>query len=136
MSSEFFGKLRQKAKELKVELLALWFACRDPRTPWYAKLWASLVVGYAFSPIDLIPDFIPVLGYLDDIILLPMGIFVAIRLIPDEVLLTSRAKAREWFEQRKAKPKNWLVAMLIILLWVILLLLVCYIVVRRFTASS
>jgi len=136
MSSEFFGKLRQKAKELKVDLLALWFACRDPRTPWYAKLWTSLVVGYAFSPIDLIPDFIPVLGYLDDIILLPMGIFVAIRLIPDEVLLTSRAKAREWFEQRKAKPKNWLAAILVILLWIMLLFFVCYIIVRRFTASS
>lgn len=132
MSFGFFRKLRQKAKELKVDLLVLWFAYRDPGTPWYAKLWASLVVAYAFSPIDLIPDFIPVLGYLDDIILLPMGIFVAIRLIPDEVLLTSRAKAKEWFEQRKAKPKNWLAAVLIILLWVIFLLLVCYIIVKRF----
>ena len=84
-----FQRLRQKARLLKTDILALWFAYRDSRTPWYAKLWAAMVVGYAFSPIDLIPDFIPVLGYLDDVILLPLGIMFAIRLIPEEVLADS-----------------------------------------------
>jgi uncharacterized membrane protein YkvA (DUF1232 family) len=88
-------------------------------------------VGYALSPIDLIPDFIPVLGYLDDAILLPMGIFVAIRLVPDYVLTESREKARLWFEQRKTKPKNWIAGVLIILLWVTLLLAIFYIILRK-----
>ncbi len=89
-------------------------------------------MGYAFSPIDLIPDFIPVLGYVDDIILLPIGILVAIRLIPDEVLEDSRRKAQIWLEERRGKPKNWGVAILIVLLWAILLLFIFYIILKRF----
>ncbi|MCL5612169.1 MAG: YkvA family protein, partial [Chloroflexi bacterium] len=72
-------KLKQRARTLKHETIALYFAFRDPRTPWYAKIFAALVVAYAFSPIDLIPDFIPVLGYLDDLILVPAGIALAVR---------------------------------------------------------
>ena len=132
MSSGFFQKLRQKAKAIKADVLALWFAYRDERTPWYAKLWTAMVVGYAFSPIDLIPDFIPVLGYVDDAILLPLGILVAIRLIPKEVLADSRVKARIWLEERKGKPKNWAAAIMIVLLWAALLLSIFYIILRRF----
>ena len=132
MSSGFFQKLRQKAKAIKADVLALWFAYRDERTPWYAKLWTAMVVGYAFSPIDLIPDFIPVLGYVDDAILLPLGILVAIRLIPKEVLADSRVKARIWLEEREGKPKNWAAAIMIVLLWAALLLSIFYIIMRRF----
>ena len=134
MNSNLFQRLRQKAKALKADILALWFSYRDSRTPWYAKMWAAMVVGYAFSPIDLIPDFIPVLGYLDDIILLPMGILVAIRLLPKAVLADSRRKAQLWLEEKKGKPKNWAVAIMIVLLWAILALFICYVVLRQFTA--
>ena len=120
-----YQKAKQKIKDLRIELLALWFAYRDPRTPWYAKLWSAIVAGYAFSPIDLIPDFIPVLGYLDDSIILPIGIVIAIRLIPKDVLSDSRAKAREWNNRRK--PKNLIAAGLILSFWIVLLLVLFFI---------
>ena len=88
-------RLRRWAKRLKEKLRALHLASRHPRTPWYAKLLAILVVGYAFSPIDLIPDFIPILGYLDDALLLPLGILLVIRLIPSELMAEFRAAALE-----------------------------------------
>lgn len=133
--NKFFKELRAKARNLKANLLALWFAYRDPRTPWYSKLWAAVVVGYAFSPIDLIPDFIPILGYLDDAILLPTGIWLAIRLIPKDVWMDSQEKSRVWFEQHKGKPKNWIFATLIILFWAMLLLLLLYIILKHFVLS-
>lgn len=80
-----FTKIKQYAQHLKSEIYALYFAARDPRTPWYAKLIVASIVAYALSPIDLIPDFVPILGYLDDLILLPLGIALAIKLIPDYV---------------------------------------------------
>src|SRR5690606_6126475 len=83
------------AKQLKKHLYVLYYACKDERTPWYAKLFTAFVVAYAFSPVDLIPDFIPVLGYLDDVILVPLGVMAALRLTPDSVLADSRAKADE-----------------------------------------
>lgn len=87
--------LKTKAAEYRCHLRALYIACRDPRTPWLPKAIAALVVAYALSPVDLIPDVIPVLGYLDDLVLLPLGIMLAIRLIPPPVLEESRKKARE-----------------------------------------
>ena len=90
-----FEKLRIRAKQIKSETLALYLAYRDPRTPLHAKIFAACVVAYAFSPIDLIPDFIPVLGYLDDVILVPLGIVLAIKMIPHEVMEESRIRARE-----------------------------------------
>lgn len=78
--------LKQRARGLKAETFALYLAARHPRTPWYAKLFVAGIVAYAFSPMDLIPDFVPVLGYLDDLILLPLGIAVAIKMIPASVL--------------------------------------------------
>jgi len=109
-------KFKRATQALKADTYALYLAYRDPRTPWYAKVWAALVVAYAFSPIDLIPDFIPVLGYLDDLLLVPLGVFLAIKLIPEDVMATSRKKAQEDHE----KPVNWWSGILIILLWVIL----------------
>ncbi len=115
MIGSFFADLRSRARKLKSEIFALYLALRDPRTPWYAKAFGALVVAYAFSPLDLIPDFVPVLGYLDDVILLPLGIWLTIRMIPPAVLDESRARAE--IELRGRRPTNWAVAAVIILLW-------------------
>ncbi|NDV02648.1 YkvA family protein [Pseudoroseicyclus tamaricis] len=88
-----FGRLQGWARRLKRDVLALWLAARDRRTPWQARAVAALVAAYALSPIDLIPDVIPVLGYLDDLILVPAGIFIAIRLIPAPLMRGFRAAA-------------------------------------------
>jgi uncharacterized membrane protein YkvA (DUF1232 family) len=111
-----FDALKQAAKRLKLELNALALACRDPRTPWYAKALVLLVIAYAVSPIDLIPDPIPVLGYLDDLLLLPIGITLALRMIPPEVMTECRAKATE--QAVKTNALSWIVAAVIALLWV------------------
>src|SRR6267142_5933127 len=97
------SSLKQRARHLKSETLVLWFAARHPSTPWYAKLLVAGIVAYALSPIDLIPDFIPVLGYVDDLILVPLGISIALRLIPPHVLQDARRQALEW----QAPPKNY-----------------------------
>jgi uncharacterized membrane protein YkvA (DUF1232 family) len=99
---------------LKRDILALWYASRDNRTPWYARLLAVVVAAYGLSPIDLIPDFIPVLGYLDDLILIPAGIALTLRLIPPEVMAAARVRA----EDSIPKPNPWWMTLLIILIWV------------------
>ncbi len=111
-------KLKQQAKRLKTELYAIYLACRDPRVPWYARAFAACVVGYAFSPIDLIPDFIPVLGYLDDLILIPLGIALVIKMIPPKVMVECRVKAQSTTQHNR--PKNWLAAGIILIVWVLL----------------
>jgi uncharacterized membrane protein YkvA (DUF1232 family) len=110
-------RLRTQAKRLKYELLALYGASRDARTPWYAKLVVGMVLAYALSPIDLIPDCIPVLGYLDDLILVPAGIRLAIRLIPEEVLAEHRARAGEGVRL----PHSRMAAVVIVLCWLLIL---------------
>jgi uncharacterized membrane protein YkvA (DUF1232 family) len=112
------AKLKQRARLLKSETFALYLAARDPRTPWYAKLLAAGIVAYAFSPIDLIPDFIPILGYLDDLILIPVGIAMAIKLVPPVVLAECRERADEVMQN--GKPVNRVAAAVIILIWVLL----------------
>ncbi|MCY7275472.1 MAG: DUF1232 domain-containing protein [Phormidesmis sp. CAN_BIN44] len=109
--------LKQLARKLKNEIYAVYLASKDSRTPWYARLLAAVIVGYAFSPIDLIPDFIPILGYLDDLILVPLGIWLVIKLIPNHVLAECRDQAESMKSQ--GKPKNWLVAGGIIALWIL-----------------
>ena len=111
-------RLKNWAATLKREVMALWFACRDPRTPWYARALAMLIVAYALSPIDLIPDFIPVLGYVDELILLPVGIYLVLKLVPAQALADARARAQSWVESRQPKPRNWIAAALIVLVWV------------------
>ena len=101
--------------------MALWFACRDRRTPPTAKILAFAIVAYALSPIDLIPDFIPILGYLDELILLPITIWLVLKLIPDEAMAEARAKAQAWAEARRRRPRYWIAAGVIVLLWVLLL---------------
>ncbi|CEG25635.1 YkvA family protein [Bacillus sp. B-jedd] len=107
-------RLKLWAKKLKKHIMILYFAVKDPRTPWYAKGFAALVAAYALSPIDLIPDFIPVLGYLDDVILLPIGIWFALKLIPAEVRLDAASKA-----DNAEKPVSKAGAVFIIILWII-----------------
>jgi uncharacterized membrane protein YkvA (DUF1232 family) len=114
-------RLKIWAAALKREVMALWFACRDPRTPWYARLLSMLIVAYALSPIDLIPDFIPVLGYLDELILLPVGIYLVLKLVPAEALADARARAQSWVESRQPNPRNWIAAAVIVLVWVAVL---------------
>jgi uncharacterized membrane protein YkvA (DUF1232 family) len=109
---------RQRARRLKTEVHALYLAYRDPRVPWYARAVAACVVAYAFSPIDLIPDPIPVLGYLDDLVLLPLGVVLALKLIPAPVMAECRQRAQE--AAREGRPTNWLAAGLIVLVWLAL----------------
>src|SRR6187200_2062501 len=108
------GPLRQKARALTRECHALYFAARDPRTPWYVKAFAAGIAAYALSPIDLIPDFIPVLGLLDDLVLLPLAIVVVLKLIPPEVMAESRLRAAE----ASARPASRGVIAVIVLIWI------------------
>lgn len=112
------NKFKQRAKELKQNIAVLSIALRHRRTPWYAKIVLLLVVSYALSPIDLIPDFIPVLGLLDDLLLLPLGILLGIRLIPKDVWEECRQIAEI---QTDKGHKNWVAGGLIILIWLILI---------------
>jgi uncharacterized membrane protein YkvA (DUF1232 family) len=114
-------RLKNWAAALKRDALVLWFASRDSRAPWYAKLMAVSIVAYALSPIDLIPDFIPVIGYLDEIILLPGAIWLALKLMPPEVLLDARARALAWLEARRPNPRNWITPAVIVVLWIAVL---------------
>lgn len=109
--------IRKWAKELKAQLLTLWFCRSHPDTPLAAKLMAGCVVAYAFSPIDLIPDFIPVLGYLDDVIIVPLGIYCTLRLLPPHVIADSRQRAEAWMAEQHAKPRNYFAAALIVVVW-------------------
>jgi uncharacterized membrane protein YkvA (DUF1232 family) len=109
---------KEKARALKQETYAVYLACRDPRVPWYGRLLAVCIVGYAFSPIDLIPDFVPVLGYLDDLILIPLGIALLLKVIPSEVIAECREKAA--VAMAGGKPKNWIAAGIIVAIWVLL----------------
>ena len=108
------GRLADWAHALKRESLALYYAARDPRTPWYAKIIAGAIVAYALSPIDLIPDFIPVLGYLDELLLLPLGIWLALRLVPAAVLADARRRAEATLE----RPTSRTAAVVIVAIWV------------------
>jgi len=110
--------LKTWARRLKRETYALYLACRDPRVPWYARVVAACVVGYAFSPIDLIPDPIPILGYLDDIILVPLGIALVIKLIPPEVLAECRMRAAA--SDHEPRPVSWVAASVVVAIWLLL----------------
>ena len=111
-------KWKQVARKLKSDTYALYLAYKHPGTPWYAKVFAGLVIAYAFSPIDLVPDFIPVLGYLDDLILVPLGVTLAMKMIPSEVMEECRAQAE--IEVQQDKPTTWVAAAVIIAIWVTL----------------
>lgn len=116
-----FARWKARARQLQTDLYAVYLAYRDPRVPWYARVVAALVIGYAFSPIDLIPDPIPVLGYLDDLILLPLGIALVLRLIPAPVMAECRIKAQERLDS--GQPVNWIAAVVIVCLWIALVVI-------------
>jgi len=109
--------LRDWARRIKRDGVTLWFAGQHPRTPWHAKALGIFVVAYALSPIDLIPDFIPVLGYVDDVLLLPALIWLTVRLLPPDILLECRTQADEWMQTQGAKPRSRWGALLIVALW-------------------
>jgi uncharacterized membrane protein YkvA (DUF1232 family) len=112
-SPTLVGRLKDRARTTKRDTYAVYLACRDPRTPWYVKVFAGGVVAYALSPIDLIPDFIPVVGHLDDLILVPLGIALAVNMIPEPVLLECRARAQAVSE----RPTNRKAAAIVIVIW-------------------
>ena len=121
---EWLKEIKDKAKNIKKELRVIYIAYKRPDVPWYAKVVAIIVVGYALSPIDLIPDFVPVLGYLDDIILIPLGILLVVKLIPKDIVEECRKQADEVFKD--GKPKNWFAGALIICIWVLLVAFCLY----------
>jgi uncharacterized membrane protein YkvA (DUF1232 family) len=122
MESRFFHHWKDWAGKIKSQLYALYLAYKDPRVPWYAKAFGALVLAYALSPLDLIPDFIPVLGYLDDIVLIPLGITLAIKMIPKEVMEESRKRAE--INLRRVSVKTWPATVVIVLIWMALLALI------------
>lgn len=122
-------KWSKRAHELESDSYALYLAARDPRVPWYAKLLAAAVVAYAVSPIDLIPDFIPVIGLLDDMIIVPLGLALALKMIPREVMEEHRREARGRLAE--GVPRRWVGAIVVICIWILLLWLVAYPIVRK-----
>ena len=119
-----FAAIRQWARRIKQDAVMLWFAYKDPRTPWLPRFISMLAVAYALSPIDLIPDFVPVLGFLDDAVLLPAMIWLAVRLLPAEVVAACRELAIDWMQVNQRKPVNhWGIA-LVLMVWALVVLLI------------
>ena len=114
--------LKDRAKQLKTDIPAVFLALKRRETPWGAKVLAALTIGYALSPIDLIPDFIPVLGYLDDLIILPAMVALTVRLIPAEVMAACRAEAEGMWQN--GKPKRWYYALPIVAVWLLIVFLI------------
>ena len=112
-STVMFDRLKQWARSVKRDAVAIWIAARDPRVPWYAKVVAAATAAYALSPIDLIPDFIPVIGYLDDLVIVPLGIALTVRMIPDGLMQEFRAEAA----RRETRPTSVVGALFIIVVW-------------------
>lgn len=108
-------KLQERAKKLKTDIPAVFLALKDKKTPWYAKLFAALTVAYALSPIDLVPDFIPVPGYLDDLIILPLLVALTVKFIPKDIFEEYRKQAQDLWQN--GKPKKWYYAIPIVLVW-------------------
>jgi uncharacterized membrane protein YkvA (DUF1232 family) len=121
---------KARAHQLKIEVYALYLAYKNPRTPWYARIFSAMVVAYAFSPIDLIPDPIPVLGYLDDLVIIPLGVYLALKMIPAEVMVECRFKAREMMAQDR--PVNNVAAAVIVVIWLAVVILAGVLVYRFF----
>ena len=114
--------IKEKVKQLKNDVPAVFLALKDKKTPWYAKLFAVLTVAYALSPIDFIPDFIPILGYLDDLLILPLLVALTTKFIPQEVFDEYRKQAQDMWQD--GKPKKWYYALPIIFVWLLIIVLI------------
>lgn len=117
----FFQTISAWAKALKLDVLALWFALKHPEVSVWAKAISFVAAAYALSPIDLIPDFIPVLGYLDDLIIVPVLVWLALKLIPIDVIKQSRDQAAEWINSKQSKPKSYVGLLIVLVIWLICL---------------
>ena len=114
-------KLNNWAQLLKQDILMLWFTTKNPNTPWAPKAICIFVVAYALSPIDLVPDFIPILGFVDDLLLLPILIWLAVRLIPNVIIQESRIQADQWLIQNQSKPKSNLGFLIVAVIWLLMI---------------
>ena len=121
---------KQRARRLSAQTYALYLAYRHPRTPWYAKVFAALIVGYVFSPIDPIPDFIPGVGLLDELVVVPIGVWIAAKMVPRDVLEECQEKAREVAESEK--PVSRVAAVVLVAVWLLCLALAVYLALRVF----
>jgi len=133
LPGEWFARWKKAAEELETQTFTLYFACRDPRTPWYAKWLAAIVVACAFSPIDLIPDFIPILGYLDDLVIIPLGVLLVLKMVPDQVMADCRQKAAA--QLNNARPQNGMMIGVIALIWILVILILAGILFKIFFAK-
>lgn len=122
------AELQKRARALKRDAYALYIAARDPRVPWYAKIFLGLVLAHTFSPIDLIPDFVPILGYLDDLVITPLGIVIALKMIPLEVMSEARQQSEELL--RQGKPISRVGALMVIALWLIIIMAIAWSIVQ------
>ncbi|MCS7248420.1 MAG: YkvA family protein [Anaerolineales bacterium] len=126
--------LKQKARDLKRKAYALYFVYRDPRCPWYAKVFTALVVAHTFSPIDLVPDFIPLLGYLDDLVITPLGIYLALKMIPPSLMAEARQQAISLEQEGKLTSRAGL--WLVVAVWLVAFGLLGFILYRLAAASG
>jgi uncharacterized membrane protein YkvA (DUF1232 family) len=115
------GAWKDKARKLETEVYVLYLAVKDPRTPWYARAFVAVIVAYILSPVDLIPDFIPVLGYLDDLLILPAGIYLTLKMVPRDVMEEHRMKA---VKLPIAGRSRWIAAAIIVIVWLLVIYLV------------
>lgn len=116
--------IKELSRKLKLKIKAVYLAYKNENTPKIAKIFAAITVAYALSPIDLIPDFIPIVGYLDDLIILPLLIYISVKLIPEEIMKECEEKSKDLWNE--GKPKNWLYGLPIIIIWIILLGFIVY----------
>jgi len=123
-----FYNLKRRARMLLRDVHAVYLAAFDPRVPWYVKILAATVAGYALSPIDLIPDFIPILGYADDLIIVPLGIWLAVSLIPQDVMAEYRIKA-----DQAERPRSTMAAVAIVAIWVVALVALSWAAIARWS---
>jgi uncharacterized membrane protein YkvA (DUF1232 family) len=126
------ARLESRARTLKREAYAVYIATHDPRVPWYTKVFLGLVIAHTFSPIDLIPDFIPVLGYLDDLVVTPLGIVLALKMVPPEVMVDARRQAEELMQPRK--PISRAGAIMVVAIWLVIIIAVVWSIVRAVTS--
>jgi uncharacterized membrane protein YkvA (DUF1232 family) len=122
MENKFFGKIKAKAKELKFNVAALSIAYKRKDVPFYAKIAIIITIGYALSPIDLIPDFIPILGYVDDIIIIPLLVILSLKLIPKEIFEECKEEAKDLW--KNSKPKKWYYGIPIIIIWLLIVFII------------